>query len=231
MRLKRTVAAACAALLLAPVAQANHVDFLISGPFSQVGDGGGEVTGLDTADTLGGVRGYNILNGGVMNTASMVLADNPAPADDGPLVLASANGADVFTLAYGSFTSAGALNADFIDGPDPDSLPDWDQITVGFTAIAGTADLVIAVDEGGMISTFAAQNVSAANGLEYNFLHSELPGVDFSSVDGLRLTLTAAGDADVFNLLEIDRTAAIPEPTSIVLFGLGLIGLAGRRRK
>ncbi|KPJ97416.1 MAG: hypothetical protein AMJ60_11280 [Desulfobacterales bacterium SG8_35] len=78
----------------------------------------------------------------------------------------------------------------------------------------------ITSNKGGSFSAFIAQT--------YN-----LSGGQWSNLDWVNIEIGSTGLTANFDDLTVNSTAAIPEPTTILLLGTGLVGVAGaaRRRK
>ncbi len=95
-------------------------------------------------------------------------------------------------------------------------IGDWKSLDIGSTINYvlknGTA---IFTDTSDATSNFNLTNISLANGDTIDFVVSSNGGIDYDTT-GLRVTLTG-----------------VPEPTTLALFGLGGIGLAGiaKRRR
>jgi hypothetical protein len=107
------------------------------------------------------------------------------------------------------------------------------QFRVEFAAFDGEADLNITVDDGANQATSSTQSIQGVDALNVSetVAYSQFSGVDLSSVESIGLELTNTNPATAYNLSEI--TTAVPEPTSLALFGLGfgLCASSGLQRR
>lgn len=153
-----------------------------------------------------------------------------------------------FNLNLGTIPSGGPFCFDTVSGgacnPSPQSPLAFSAInpsTVGLTSPASVADGATVLDL--LFSDFGAGeafswNIDVDSATTFSSFGNNLIGatafVDFSNGQRLLGTLQAiAGNADAsaFTVTGIVQTSDVPEPVSIALVSLGLLGLGATRRK
>lgn len=229
----------------APSASANHIDFFDAGPFSITAASGQTttttVTGIPTASTLGGQRVVTLTSvNGLVVAGLTPLFDGED--DDGLLFGAGGNNSQANLMIQ--IGAGGDLNANFIDIPN--STNDWNSVRVAFGTQTGlessAATVTVSLFATGAGTATLTRNFAGGIG-NVDFLYSDFMANNplftmdvLRSVD--RATLSIQGvlngeySLDSFNRnISAQQQQPIPEPTTMLLLGTGLAGVAARMRK
>lgn len=216
MRTLSIIGASIAAATCVTSVHANHVDFLVDGPFL-VNDANPTQVIMGSGDNiLGGSRLVDV------DAQTGAAGQSFAQLLDGDTFLDFVNdglATSALTLDYGDFAGGvGELNSDFDTN--------WDAIVVNFSDVVGDGLLTVAVESSAGNGVSAAQTVMSAGTYSFFFNEAGFSGVDFTDVDRVTITLQAGEGAD-FRMTAITRE--IPAPGALAV--LGIAAVAGRRRR
>ena len=199
------------------VASANHVDFLVDGPFSLTASQSDPVASLtqtspevDGDNVLGGQRDVTLTwtSGGPLSVRADLVTD-------ALFFSADATEEGTLDLAYGG---GGDLNSNFAS--------QWSNLTVLITG-DNDANLTATVNGSSVSKTFNEGDSSVV----FNF--GEFGGVDFTDVDTVSLSIDGFSNGD-YVISSFERRGQpgqiIPSPAAAGAGALGLFALAFRRR-
>lgn len=224
--------------LNAATASANHIDFFEEPAFTlndSVGGGATTLTqgGLLTGNTLGGRRDLvlDALAGTV--TASLAPTDPGVVGDNDSLIFTAADASSQGNLAI-VIGMGGDLNANFLDIPA--SSLDWDRVRVNFGGVSSTGSVTVTLFSDGEGDAIVTKLFGGGDN-DLDFFHTEFfaangayTAATLRDID--RATLQVNGQqGGSYTLQSFNRNGAVPEPASLALLGLGLLGMAGYARK
>jgi len=149
----------------------------------------------------------------------------------------ASTGSSEIEILYGDLTAATATNGVIVNNTPLDFAVFGDAfyydlltLDVGTTA-ADDLDVTITVFDGVNYSSVELTFQERINELTRKTVaFSEFSGADFSNIVSVTMVLNAANGVD-FQLDEIGVFSLVPEPTTLAIFGLGLIGFAASRKR
>ncbi|MGP1309273.1 MAG: hypothetical protein ACTS27_03640 [Phycisphaerales bacterium] len=202
------VTAMTAGAFLSAAASANHIDFMVDGPFT-INDGSSMIVAGNPDNILGGERFVSVDS--VDAIAQFSNGDNVITFD----ALGTAEA--TLTLSYGDFAGGDPFNADFAS--------QWSAIAVNFASVTGEGMLSLEIESTIGLGTSAQNLVTTAGEYIFEFDQPVYNGVDFNDVDRVTLELNASPGAE----FEIESITRVPAPAGAAL--AGLVGFAALRRR
>jgi len=148
------------------------------------------------------------------------------------LVALHAEAGEILLLA--NLTCTDAIGTTTICNQRPGILLSTDLISTGndsfqleVGAVVGTWDATIMADDGVNFDSVTVPAITDPG--TYYVQFAAFSGIDFSSLDSLALEVANASSPGDF--ITVGRLAAVPEPSTALLFASGLVALAASRRR
>jgi hypothetical protein len=154
---------------------------------------------------------YNPLPGGRWSTLE---------SNSGSLSLSSGDQVDTESLLRWD-DNGGGLGADLTDGGIDD------RFVISITSINATVTLGMTVSDGTNTATYST-NTSSTGDLEFLYANFTGGAVDWENIDSIEFWFNGSSSADItLDFIETGNSGPVPEPSTMLLLGAGLIGLAG----
>ena len=202
--------------------QANHIDFIADAPFVLFSLGGpASDTQIGAASNILGTEREVMLD--FISGSGFVSANTNGAPIDSILFSNSVGSVGTMMLTYDGVGAAGLGGLDF------DTT--WDAIRVDFDDVQGLGNLTVTVRDSSANTGSVTQPVGVPGVYDSPFTAPGFAGVDFTSIDSVKVTIDTVLPASDFSIASITREVIIPEPSLGMLSLLGLVGCSVLRRR
>jgi hypothetical protein len=135
------------------------------------------------------------------------------------------------TMLYGAFNGTPTAPLDFTQGGAQSSF----YFDILSSDLGFSIDVTVGSDSGTNISGYTTTSSSVSSltreTIDFTTFNTTAgTGVDFTAVDFVKIVLNTTAVGSDLTITEFGITS-VPEPTSVAIFGLGLVGFALSRKK